>query len=97
MRRSIKFCEWKALWWDLQHQLRLSVPSHVAEGIAAYAAEQADIERQRMELWTTEWAKMRQQAAYILGKYISGNKNEVLPYRGTLQIILDDDVDFDFD
>ncbi|KAM6496225.1 hypothetical protein JOM56_008931, partial [Amanita muscaria] len=59
MRRSIQFCEWKALWWDSQKGRQESVPSHISEGIAAYAAEQSHAERQRVSNWTSKWVDIR--------------------------------------
>ncbi|KAH9957066.1 hypothetical protein BGW80DRAFT_1139194, partial [Lactifluus volemus] len=55
MRRTLSFCEWKASWWDERHQARALVPFHVAEGVAAYAAEQAEAERQRALQWAVQW------------------------------------------
>ena len=79
MRRSIKFCTWKALWWNSQHCLRLSVSAHVAEGITAYADEQAYIERQRAESWNAEWAEIREQAALVLEKYLGSDLDTAPP------------------
>ncbi|KAF8487958.1 hypothetical protein F5888DRAFT_1588436, partial [Russula emetica] len=41
MHCMLKFCEWKADWWVRQVPLRKDVTKPLAEGLKAYAAEQA--------------------------------------------------------
>jgi hypothetical protein len=89
MRRSIEFCKWKVSWWKQQCHLRAShVPPWVAEGILAYATEQADVEFQRASKWTLHWAKIRQHAATVLEKL--GGDEGTLP---DVDIIINDDED----
>jgi hypothetical protein len=76
MRRTLSFCEWKASWWDERHQARALVPFHVAEGVAAYAAEQAEAERQRALQWAVQWTEIRQRAATVLHKHLNDSEPE---------------------
>jgi hypothetical protein len=66
MRRVLEFCDWKAVWWMEQVPLRDGLPAPLAEGLSAYAAEQADMERRIRAAWATKWAGARDLARPIL-------------------------------
>ncbi|KAJ7833212.1 hypothetical protein B0H14DRAFT_3087705 [Mycena olivaceomarginata] len=56
MRRVLEFCRWKAKWWDNQRAARTGVPGPLAEGLWAYATEQAAREREWAAQWEGKWA-----------------------------------------
>ena len=45
MCRVLDFCKWKADWWTKQVLLRRVLDAPLIEGLHAYTAEQADMER----------------------------------------------------
>jgi hypothetical protein len=51
MRRTLDFGTWKAGWWDNWRQGRSGVSAELAEGLYAYASEQAARER----YWVAKW------------------------------------------
>jgi hypothetical protein len=75
MRRSIQFCEWKALWWDSRKGCRGSVLPHIGEGITAYSAEQADTERRRASHWMDKWVNVRKLAEAVLEKHLTDEEH----------------------
>jgi len=90
MRRAIDFCRWKARWWEIRQDLRLnSLAPHVAEGIRAYALEQADVERKRALDWTVKWSKIRTRANDVLETHLCEEVNNVV--FEALDIELDDE------
>ncbi|KAJ7874256.1 hypothetical protein B0H13DRAFT_2348668 [Mycena leptocephala] len=54
MRRVLDFCTWKANWWMERVNGREGVSEPLAEGLRAYALEQATRER----AWATSWGAM---------------------------------------
>lgn len=97
MRRAVQFCEWKALWWENQGNRRQTVLSHLAEGLMAYATEQAMAERFRAKLWASLWSDIRGRAAVVL-KAIDGDHDDGLTSEMvTLEILVDDDTELDLD
>lgn len=70
MRRVLVFCEWKADWWMKQVPLRRALDAPLAEGLHAYASEQADMERRIHLAWSKEWASAR-----VLAKRITGGSS----------------------
>ena len=74
-----------------------SMPPHVAEGIAAYAFEQADDERERQRQWEGKWSDIRQHATLILEKFLGEKESDSIP---SLKITIEDegyDSDIDAD
>lgn len=65
MRRSIKFCEWKAEWWKERGKLREVECPVLGEGLLAYSHQQSDIELARAEKWRTKWADIRERAVKV--------------------------------
>ena len=95
MRCAIKFCEWKALWWDEQRHNRPSLqPAHLVEGVSAYAAEQAQSERERATNWAARWAEIRKTAGTVLTQYLLDK--EVTQAEAIHVTIEDEDEDLDF-
>ena len=72
MRRVLEFCSWKASWWKEWVSLRAKLPGALAEGLCAYAAEQADMELRIRTAWTTKWASARQLAQPLLQGIVAG-------------------------
>ncbi|KAF8137969.1 hypothetical protein K438DRAFT_1638774, partial [Mycena galopus ATCC 62051] len=66
MRRVLAFCQWKARWWDERRRARAGVSAELAEGISAYAKEQAARERYWGTNWEAKWAAVRSRAASAL-------------------------------
>ena len=75
MRQAIQFCVWKANWWETQAQCRTSIPSHLADGIAAYATEHADTEHRWFTSWFNSWLPIRQWAKLVLERYLQGQED----------------------
>jgi hypothetical protein len=66
MRRVLEFCRWKEAWWKEQVPRRDGVSAPLADGLLAYAEEQADMERHISQLWSIKWAGARKLAQPIL-------------------------------
>lgn len=66
MRRVLEFCQWKASWWAEQVPQREALPAPLAEGLKAYAAEQADMEHRISLSWTAKWTVARKLARPII-------------------------------
>jgi hypothetical protein len=77
----------------LRANKRTDVPSHVIEGLVAYAVEQSSAEQQRAIRWTTQWSAVRERAQTVLKMQLSNVEAQVpLP---ELVVVLDDDDDDD--
>ncbi|KAJ7173843.1 hypothetical protein C8R46DRAFT_1215753 [Mycena filopes] len=87
MRRALAFCAWKAKWWDEREALRHNISPELAEGIRAYAREQAARERKWGADWETKWAAVRARAAVCLTDRLVDVTTVV-----TLEVELEDDV-----
>ncbi|KAJ7609963.1 hypothetical protein FB45DRAFT_982292 [Roridomyces roridus] len=66
MRRVLGYCGWKAAWWEARAGARTNVPHDVAEGLRAYATEQAARERHWQSGWQAKWAAVRERARAAL-------------------------------
>ena len=55
MRRVLTFLDWKANWWRKQQHARIQVEDDLAEGIAAYAAKQANINCSLAQSFAEKW------------------------------------------
>ncbi|KAJ7800943.1 hypothetical protein B0H14DRAFT_2386836, partial [Mycena olivaceomarginata] len=62
----LEFCRWKAKWWENRRAARTGVPGPLAEGLWAYATEQAVREREWAAQWEGKWAAVRARAAVAL-------------------------------
>jgi len=72
MRRVLQFCRWKEAWWIEQVPRRTDISPRLAEGLRAYAEEQADLEHRICSSWTTKWACARELAQPILLAALDG-------------------------
>ena len=72
MCRSIQFCAWKANWWEEQAGCWTLVSAHLAEGIAAYAAE-----RRWLISWSRHWEAVRERARLVLQNHLSSHEEGV--------------------
>ncbi|KAG6808450.1 hypothetical protein H0H92_004084 [Tricholoma furcatifolium] len=68
MRRVLEYCAWQAAWWDQQATCRSTNSAALDEGLRAFAAEQAHMERLRCHIWETRWAPIRHQGLEVLRK-----------------------------
>ncbi|KDQ58046.1 hypothetical protein JAAARDRAFT_47246 [Jaapia argillacea MUCL 33604] len=59
MHWAIVYCKWKATWWMSQKTRREDLSEDLAEGLCAYASEQAISERHCALNWQTSWAAAR--------------------------------------
>lgn len=55
MRRVLAFLEWKAVWWAKEGGRNLDVRPDIADGIRAYAAKQAHINRALARSFKMQW------------------------------------------
>ncbi|KAN0105342.1 hypothetical protein V8E52_011131 [Russula decolorans] len=55
MRRVLAFLEWKAVWWTEEGGGKLGVTPDIADGIRAYAAKQASINRKLAQSFEMHW------------------------------------------
>jgi hypothetical protein len=62
----LNFCKWKADWWIRQVPLHKDVTGPLAEGLRAYVAEQANMERRIHKAWLTKWYRARELAQPII-------------------------------
>jgi hypothetical protein len=77
MRRSVEFCRSMAKLWDQRQGLRSGLPTHIQEGINAYAIEHAEIERSRATNWSTKWMTLRERAQAVLVKSLGEVEEDV--------------------
>jgi hypothetical protein len=77
MRRMLEFCWWKELWWAEQAPHHERLVASLAEGLQAYATEQADLEHHICLSWTAKWAVACQLARPII-QAAFGEEPEVL-------------------
>ncbi|KAJ7866049.1 hypothetical protein B0H14DRAFT_3084255 [Mycena olivaceomarginata] len=94
MRRTVAFCVWKSQWWKEQLDLRLDVSPALAEGLRAYALEQAEREREWAAQWTDKWGAVRSRAALVLADHVGDVEDEVFV---PLEIELEDDSRGDYE
>ena len=80
-------------WWEKQAHRRSSIPSHLAEGIAAYATEHAATERRRFTSWSNSWSTIRQRAKLVLEAYLKDQEDTVDVAVLEVEIEGDDDDD----
>ncbi|KAJ7624691.1 hypothetical protein FB45DRAFT_836724 [Roridomyces roridus] len=66
MRRVLVYCGWKAAWWEARAGARTNVPHDLAEGLRAYATEQAVRERHWQSGWQAKWAAVRARSRVAL-------------------------------
>ncbi|KAF8181396.1 hypothetical protein K438DRAFT_1601641, partial [Mycena galopus ATCC 62051] len=75
MRRVLEYCAWKVKWWEDRRNSRTGVSAELAEGLQAYATEQAA--RERYWSWQAKWAAVRVRAETVLANNL-GDVAEVV-------------------
>ena len=55
MRRVVSFLDWKSSWWTLQAVARSNLQRDIIDGVAAYAAKQAHVNRSLAVAFVTQW------------------------------------------
>jgi hypothetical protein len=55
MRRVIAFLHWKASWWMTQVAARKGLQEDISDGVAAYAAKQAHVNRALAKGFAGQW------------------------------------------
>ena len=55
MRCVLAFLEWKASWWDRQGEAQLNISHDILEGVHAYAAKQAHVNRALAASFEARW------------------------------------------
>ncbi|KAJ7118695.1 hypothetical protein C8R43DRAFT_1091016 [Mycena crocata] len=78
MRRVLEFCTWKAEWWMDRLDSRPGVDEVLAEGLRAYALEQAHRENEWCARWGEKWIAVRTRAGLAVRDHIVNVKEEVL-------------------
>jgi hypothetical protein len=66
MRCMLVFCLWKATWWEERCYARKGVSAELAEGLCAYATEQAARELSWASNWALKWGAVRARATLAL-------------------------------
>jgi hypothetical protein len=69
MRQMIEYCGWKASWWKQQASQRGDVSPELAEGLLAFAEEQAAIEDSIAVRFASQWAPIRKRASSLITKF----------------------------
>lgn len=81
MRRCLQYCVWRADWWDWQATRHRDISDVLAEGLSAYASEQAATERAMEALWREGWAASRERGLEIttqaVGSAITSSPAEI--------------------
>ncbi|KAJ3501027.1 hypothetical protein NLJ89_g9529 [Agrocybe chaxingu] len=57
MRRTLSFLEWKSDWWKERAQRHCDVAKELSEGLAAYAADQSDLQIALTNHFRTMWER----------------------------------------
>jgi hypothetical protein len=91
MCHAIQFCVWKSNWWEEQAGHQTLIFAHLAEGIAAYAAENATAKCHRLVSWLSHWEAVWQWAKLVLQNHLSGNEEG--GEMGALEIEIEDEDD----
>jgi hypothetical protein len=85
MRRVLKFCEWKALWWDKRVDCGRDVAPALAEGLRAYALAQAARERAWERAWGAKWGAVCERAKIVMRDHLV-DVTELLPLEVELDV-----------
>jgi hypothetical protein len=96
MQRVLEFCQWKALWWEMQASRRHADLEMLTKGLHAYAMEQAETERMRMSLWANKWAPVQARASEALKDHLDDVADEIGSSFLEIEVELDqEDEDFE--
>ncbi|KAK7021051.1 hypothetical protein VNI00_017540 [Paramarasmius palmivorus] len=96
MRRSIQFCTWKSRWWISQVGKCQDTTSWQAEGLKAYAIQQAYLEHQRGQAWTDRWQPVRARGQEVL-QSLCETDNAVDKLSSLNKLVVDLDLDDEID
>jgi hypothetical protein len=77
MRRVLMFCEWKNGWWKDQVSKRDNLSSELAEGLHAYAREQAAMELSLADSFTAKWAAVRLRAQPLVSRFWGSESDDI--------------------
>ncbi|KAG6809361.1 hypothetical protein H0H92_000569 [Tricholoma furcatifolium] len=83
MRHVLEYGRWKAAWWREQAERREVSSTVLAEGLLAYAMEQAQVEDAHVSACERRWMDIRQRAQEVL----ADNSGEVS--FGRIEVLLD--------
>lgn len=76
MRRTIESCRWKANWWRANAAVRRDITPELADGLAAYAFEHADLEERFAQDLERRWAVIRRRAQALIENDFELNEDE---------------------
>lgn len=95
MRRSLEYSRWLGNWWMQRASVRTGIPSHLQEGLIAYAGEMADKEHRRFVSWEMTWASIRERAQMVLNRHLNNKDGDggILVPRLTVEIDIDEEED----
>lgn len=95
MRRVLEYCSWKADWWTVMAGRAQGVESALAEGMTAYAAQQADQERRMAENFAAKWVVVRDNARYLIDRVQGTSSAPPLVHSTLPPIMIDVEIDAD--
>jgi hypothetical protein len=55
MRRTLRYLEWQALWWESRQDARTEAPSDLRAGLRAYALKQVWVHRHIRDFFKSHW------------------------------------------
>ena len=76
MRRVICFLDWKSSWWTTQAVARSGLPPDIADGLIAYAAKQAHLNRSLAAAFAVQWHPLLLPNGFAIewpAAYLPGN------------------------
>ncbi|KAJ7919816.1 hypothetical protein B0H13DRAFT_2320104 [Mycena leptocephala] len=93
MQRVLEFCTWKAQWWrkrvtPVRPDSRGTICPQLAEGLRAYAREQAHWEESWAATWERKWAPVRPHADLVVRDHLLDITEDLLV---PLEVELDDE------
>ncbi|KAG6809044.1 hypothetical protein H0H92_001819, partial [Tricholoma furcatifolium] len=83
MRCVLEYSQWKAAWWKEQGRKRVGSSTVLAEGLLAYATEQANVEEARVRACELRWKDVHQRAQEVLA-----DDSGTISF-GTIEVALD--------
>lgn len=77
MHRTIAYCNFKSEWWKDRATLRRHISPELADGLAAYAAEHADLEERLAVDLDRRWSVIRRRAKGLIdSEFAVGDEDE---------------------
>jgi len=94
MCRVLEFGRWHTVWWRNQVSRQTDLCPDLTEGLAAFAAEQAVCEEDRVSQWAAKWAPVRERAQAALHLMASGSLTSTfLPLHVDIDLQLEDEAE----